>query len=256
MPCLRRLQRARTGSRPHALHDVGGRPQDERSLLRAREPRRLQRLPRLVLVQVAACVGRLRGGGGRGGASAEFGRRKGEREKRPNCEQVAEGTTASGRHTVGKPMMISETGAGGVYEWGDNATASKWTLQYQSAVIGEDVDVALANDRISGISLWHFYDFKVDNCGSTWPCHGRPGQENGTHCTYDHPPPTTFEELRRLGPPNCTAIAPTFRPGGTNHKGVLDFWRRPKPAFAMVAAKYRAARGRPTASASRAIIVQ
>jgi len=169
---------------------------------------------------------------------------------------VAEGTTASGRHTVGKPMMISETGAGGVYEWGDNATASKWTLQYQSAVIGEDVDVALANDRISGISLWHFYDFKVDNCGSTWPCHGRPGQENGTHCTYDHPPPTTFEELRRLGPPNCTAIAPTFRPGGTNHKGVLDFWRRPKPAFAMVAAKYRAARGRPTASASRAIIVQ
>ncbi|EOD03702.1 hypothetical protein EMIHUDRAFT_466342 [Emiliania huxleyi CCMP1516] len=139
---------------------------------------------------------------------------------------VAEGTTASGRHTVGKPMMISETGAalpraGGVYEWGDNATASKWTLQYQSAVIGEDVDVALANDRISGISLWHFYDFK----------------ENGTHCTYDHPPPTTFEELRRLGPPNCTAIAPTFRPGGTNHKGVLDFWRRPKPAFAMVAAK-------------------
>ncbi|EOD38574.1 hypothetical protein EMIHUDRAFT_454612 [Emiliania huxleyi CCMP1516] len=157
---------------------------------------------------------------------------------------VAEGTTASGRHTVGKPMMISETGAalpraGGVYEWGDNATASKWTLQYQSAVIGEDVDVALANDRISGISLWHFYDFK----------------ENGTHCTYDHPPPTTFEELRRLGPPNCTAIAPTFRPGGTNHKGVLDFWRRPKPAFAMVAAKYRAATGRPTASES-AIIVQ
>jgi len=170
------------------------------------------------------------------------------------CEQVAEGTTASGRHTVGKPMMISETGAGGVYEWGDNATASKWTLQYQSAVIGEDVDVALANDRISGISLWHFYDFKVDNCGSTWPCHGRPGQENGTHCTYDHPPPTTFEELRRLGPPNCTAIAPTFRPGGTNHKGVLDFWRRPKPAFAMVAAKYRAARGRATASSSTSAV--
>lgn len=74
-------------------------------------------------------------------------------------------------------MSGPRIGAGGVYEWGDNATASKWTLQYQSAVIGEDVDVALANDRISGISLWHFYDFKVDNCGSTWPCHGRPGQE-------------------------------------------------------------------------------
>ena len=38
-------------------------------------------------------------------------------------------------------MSGPRIGAGGVYEWGDNATASKWTLQYQSAVIGEDVDV-------------------------------------------------------------------------------------------------------------------
>ena len=103
------------------------------------------------------------------------------------------------------------------------------------------MDVALANDFVSALALWHFYDFKVDNCGATWPCDHGKGQENGTHCEYDHAPPTTFAELKTKGPPNCTYIKVNARPGGQNHKGVLDFWRRPKPAFAMVAAKYQTA---------------
>lgn len=153
---------------------------------------------------------------------------------------VRGGSTASGKGTLGKPMMISETGAGGVFEWDANATDAKWTLKYQSEIIGGDVDVALANEHISAIALWHFYDFKVDNCGSTWPCPWG-GQENNTHCTYDHEPPTTFEELASKGPPNCTYIEINGRPGGENHKGSLDFWRREKPAFKLVAAKYKAA---------------
>lgn len=150
---------------------------------------------------------------------------------------VQQGTTHSGSATVGKPMLISETGAGGIFEWDHNTTVVKWALNYQSEVIGNDVDVALANDFISGIALWHFYDFKVDNCGARWPCPWG-GQENSTHCEYDHAPPTTFEELKSKGPPNCTYIKVNARPGGENHKGSLDFWRRPKPAFAMVAAKF------------------
>jgi len=140
--------------------------------------------------------------------------------------------------TLGKPFTISETGAGGIFEWSNNATDVKWTLGYQAKIIGGDVDVALANDHVSGITLWHFYDFKVDNCGAQWPCHGRPGQENNTHCQYDHAPPTTFAQLESEGPPNCTYIEINGRPGGENHKGSLDFWRRPKPAFGIVAAKY------------------
>ena len=58
-------------------------------------------------------------------------------------------------------MMISETGAGGVFEWDANATDAKWTLKYQSEIIGGDVDVALANEFVSAIALWHFYDFKA-----------------------------------------------------------------------------------------------
>lgn len=153
-------------------------------------------------------------------------------------------TTARAPHvlaagTIGKPFVISETGAGGIFEWSDNQTDAKWTLKYQSEIIGGDVDVALANDNISGIVLWHFYDFKVDNCGAQWPCHRGGGQENNTHCQYDHPPPTTFEELERLGPPNCTSIVVNGRPGGENHKGSLDFWRREKPAFGLAASKYK-----------------
>ena len=101
-----------------------------------------------------------------------------------------------------------------------------------------DVDVAIQNGNFSGITLWHFYDFKVDNCGANWPCKGG-GQENNTHCEYDHPPPTTFAALTSEGPPNCTSIIMNGRPGGENHKGTLDFWRRPKPVFAAVADKYK-----------------
>ena len=112
---------------------------------------------------------------------------------------VRGGTTKSGAGTLGKPMVISETGAAGIYEWDDNTTDAKWTLKYQSEVIANDVDVAIANANLSGLTLWHFYDFKVDNCGAQWPCKkasaqagAGAGQENNTHCVYDHPPPETF----------------------------------------------------------------
>ena len=45
--------------------------------------------------------------------------------------------------------------------------------------------------------------------------------------------------LASEGPPNCTSIIVNGRPGGENHKGSLDFWRREKPAFVETAAKYK-----------------
>ena len=126
--------------------------------------------------------------------------------------------------TKGKPFIISETGASGIYEWDNNETAVPWTLKYQTQVIAEDVDVALANTNISGISLWHFFDFKVDD---KW--------ENNTYCDY----------LPNVDPPTCGYIYANVsqrggRPGGANHKGSLDFWRRKKPIFDIVSAKYNA----------------
>ena len=88
------------------------------------------------------------------------------------------GETKSGKAaTVGKPLVISEIGAGGIFEWSNNVTDAKWTLDYQTGIIVADVDVAIQNGNFSGITLWYFYDFKVDNCGANWPCKGS-GQEN------------------------------------------------------------------------------
>jgi beta-glucuronidase len=153
---------------------------------------------------------------------------------------VRAGVTSSGSEaTRGKPFVISETGAGGIYEWSQNTTDAEWTLKYQEEVILTDVAVAIENENISGITLWHLFDFKVDNCGDNWPC-TKPGggQENNTHCQYDHSPPTTFQELSKVGPPNCTYIEINGRPGGENHKGSVDFWRREKPVFAEVSKLY------------------
>merc|ERR1712139_49111 len=130
------------------------------------------------------------------------------------ARSVRAGTTSSKEGTLGKPFVISETGAGGIYEWDANATDDKWTLKFQTEIISQDVDVALANDNISGITLWHFFDFKVDD-----------GEENNTHCEY----------IPDMYPPNCSYIEINHRPGGVNHKGVLDFWRRPKPSYQIVA---------------------
>ena len=138
------------------------------------------------------------------------------------ARKVATGTTASGAGTRGKPFTISETGGAGIYEWHHNDTAIQWTLAYQNDLIWRDVSVALTDSSISGIALWHFYDFKVQD------------SHQGKPCLYV---PNTF-------PPDCSYIevkvsgSHGIRPGGYNHKGVLDFWRRPKPAFHTVAHQY------------------
>lgn len=122
----------------------------------------------------------------------------------------------------GKPFVISETGAGGVYEWDHNTTDAKWTQKYQTEVISRDVDVALSNDNISGVTLWHYFDFKGNDdatleCG---PCEYIPDS---------NPPTCSYVDV------NCN------RPAGLNHKGVVDFWRREKQAYSVVAEKYNKA---------------
>lgn len=119
-----------------------------------------------------------------------------------------------------KPFLMSETGAAGIYEWA-NESDNLWSLRYQQEVIERDVDTALSNQNISGLTLWHFFDFKgndaAQRCG---PCHYLP----------DFLPPV-------CGWYNMTGDC-SSRPGGMNHKGVVDFYRRKKPVFDVVKAKY------------------
>lgn len=128
------------------------------------------------------------------------------------------------KHFPGKPFFISETGAGGLFEW-DNETAVQWSLKYQTEVVARDVDVGLANENISGMTIWHFFDFK--------------GNDAGQICG-----PCVYEP--KVWPPTCSYYNMSDlcikRPGGVNHKGSLDPWRREKPVFAVVAEKFGHAR--------------
>jgi hypothetical protein len=61
------------------------------------------------------------------------------------ADAVYNGTTKSGpAATKGKPFTISETGAGGIYEWSNNSTDVKWTLQFQADIISGVLSFCLA----------------------------------------------------------------------------------------------------------------
>eukprot|EP00049_Salpingoeca_infusionum_P004894 m.85133 g.85133 ORF g.85133 m.85133 type:complete len:621 (+) comp12776_c0_seq3:137-1999(+) len=125
-------------------------------------------------------------------------------------------------HQPTKPFFISETGGGGIYEW-QNATDLFWSQKYQAELVKADVTVALESERLSGITVWQFNDIKA-NHGDTAKC----GQ-----CVYAPHPPSLST------PWNCSYIdASCSRPGGENHKGAVDFWRRPKEVFGVVQSLY------------------
>jgi beta-glucuronidase len=130
-----------------------------------------------------------------------------------------------------KPFQISETGAGAISEFTSNSTPSKWTTSYQTDILRREAEFALANENVSVLTFWHFFDFKgADRCSSYCkPCEYAAGV---------FPPRATYVDADRC-----------FRPCGANHKGVVDFWRRPKPSYAVVVALFRNATAKARAHA-------
>jgi len=115
-------------------------------------------------------------------------------------------------HYPQKPFLISETGAGGIYEW-DNKTDPYWSQLYQSEVVERSAQFAATYDSVSGITIWQFADIKADD-SDTKKC--------GSCQYYPHPPSLSVAW-------NCSYIdVKCGRPGGENHKGAVDFWRREK----------------------------
>jgi len=128
-------------------------------------------------------------------------------------------------HFPSKPFLISEAGAGGIYEW-TNATNPYWSQGYQAEVVQREAQFAVSTDSVSGVTIWQFADIKA-NDQATKQC----GQ-----CTYlPHPPSLST-------PWDCGFISEKCgRPGGENHKGMVDFWRREKAVFPVLQKIYKGA---------------
>ncbi|KAA0177338.1 hypothetical protein FNF27_01116 [Cafeteria roenbergensis] len=130
-------------------------------------------------------------------------------------------------HYPSKPFGISETGAGGVFEW-TNSTNVRWSQLYETQVVAAEAGFAASSPNVSHFTVWQFNDIKA-NEGDTAKC----GQ-----CQYlPHPNNLTV-------PWTCEQInVGCGRPGGENHKGQVDFWRRKKQSFPRLASIFKSALG-------------
>ncbi len=63
-------------------------------------------------------------------------------------------------HGKGKPVIISEFGAGAIYGYRDRGRC-KWSEERQADIIQENLEVYQKDERLAGIFIWQFADCKV-----------------------------------------------------------------------------------------------
>ncbi len=62
---------------------------------------------------------------------------------------------------AGKPILITEVGAGGIYGYHDPFGKAKWSEERQCEILEEQLTALLVNRRISGVYVWQFADVRV-----------------------------------------------------------------------------------------------
>ena len=62
---------------------------------------------------------------------------------------------------AGKPFIISEVGAGGIYGCRD-ARRAKWSEERQSDILEKQLTAVLADENVCGVFVWQFCDVRVD----------------------------------------------------------------------------------------------
>lgn len=62
----------------------------------------------------------------------------------------------------GKPFMITETGAGGIYGY-RNPSHSKWTEEYQAEALEKQITAVLSSPYCTGLYIWQFCDIRVSD---------------------------------------------------------------------------------------------
>lgn len=62
---------------------------------------------------------------------------------------------------AGKPILITEVGAGGIAGYHDPFGKAKWSEERQCDILDEQLSALLKNPRLSGVYLWQFADTRV-----------------------------------------------------------------------------------------------
>lgn len=91
-------------------------------------------------------------------------------------------TDASG--AKGKPVMMSEFGAGGIYGHRSRNRA-KWTEEYQAELLDEQLRVYLGRSEVVGVAIWQFCDVRLTR--DWWGGRPRTMNNKGTVDEYRRP---------------------------------------------------------------------
>ncbi len=96
---------------------------------------------------------------------------------------------------MGKPVIISEIGAGAIYGFHDPFGRAKWSEERQADILREQLEVLLPHPDVSGVFLWQFADCRVcDECFA-----GRPRSYNNKGIVDEYRrPKLAYQVVREL----------------------------------------------------------
>ena len=102
----------------------------------------------------------------------------------PNLRKILRWLRSGGSGGRGKPVIMSECGAGAIYGT-RHPSRAKWTEEYQADVIDETLRVYLDHPDIVGVALWQFCDCRVTR--NRWSGRPRTMNNKGTVDEYRRP---------------------------------------------------------------------
>ena len=62
----------------------------------------------------------------------------------------------------GKPFLITEIGAGGIYGYRNPGRRAKWTEERHADILEEQLNAIFNNTNVSGVFIWQYCDIRVD----------------------------------------------------------------------------------------------
>ena len=95
---------------------------------------------------------------------------------------------------AGKPFLVSEIGAGGIYGF-RSVYAAKWSEEYQAQALGAQLRAVLSHPACSGVYVWQFCDIRVSE--EWWGGTPRTMNNKGIFDEY-RCPKLCFDVVRRL----------------------------------------------------------